>query len=72
MPKHTDYARILNMIAPFHVGYEGITYHVKNYKKYDVIYLHTDDSYVSACMYFDKAGKFVGFEDPDYADESED
>jgi len=68
MPKYTDYARMLHMISPFRVGYGEIAYHVKHYKKYDVIYFHTDDEYESACMYFDKTGKFVGFYEPESED----
>lgn len=68
MTKNTDFARMLHMISPYRVGYDEIAYDVKHFRKYDVIYFHTDDSYVSATMYFDKAGKFVGFCDPDYAE----
>jgi hypothetical protein len=68
MTKNTDFARMLHMIAPYRVGYGEIAYDVEHLRNYDVIYLHTDDSYVSATMYFDKAGKFIGFYDPDYAE----
>lgn len=60
-----DLARFKAMIKNFHGNPDSTTnYHIAKVGKYTVIYLHTDDEYCSAEMWFDKDGNFRGFFDP--------